>query len=337
MLSKEVISIGGILTEVLCNDDLANTAWSPGLPMAAAKEAEEEETLPPPRDENDRFDVDDYEDDDDGILTLVLLPGNPGVIDFYVDFLEALHQHCDGRFPIYGVSHAGHSSSGDLNNGAVYSLQEQIQHKIHFLDGLRGKRRLVLMGHSLGAYICLQVAKRRPDFRVEQVLSLFPAIHDLYQGLPPPIKLFMRPGFRQLIGWLLHYIPLSIKRRLLAWKPNFSSSIQALVSDKLLRYHVIQNILYLAYRESHEITQLDEGLLSHPDHPFPPTLHFLYGRNDRYTPHPAYHNMKQLMSEDYVHMAEEGIEHAFVLEHSEQVAAKVAELLRHVLSRKSSS
>ncbi|ELR13563.1 uncharacterized protein ACA1_358610 [Acanthamoeba castellanii str. Neff] len=264
-------------------------------------------------------------------ITLVVVPGNPGAIEFYVEFITELFHLLEQRYSIVG----GHAPQ-QLNGDAIYTLQDQIRHKIDYLDSFGGKSRFVLMGHSVGAYISLQVTKRRPDFPILKVINLFPTVRDLYQGLPPPVKVIMRPGLRQLIGCIVHCIPTFVKRAILSLaRSNFDQSTRELVTG-MLKYFlfvivIVINVLYMAYLEAYEILDLDEDLLRHDEHEVRPTLLFLYGRTDPYTPMEFHDAMKMLMPDGHVHLAEEEVPHAFVLKHSSPVARRVAHFLEDIL------
>lgn len=34
--------------------------------------------------------------------------GNPGIIEFYKDFMKTIYEELDGEVPVWGISHAGH-------------------------------------------------------------------------------------------------------------------------------------------------------------------------------------------------------------------------------------
>ena len=124
--------------------------------------------------------------------------GNPGAADFYIPFLSALHELCDGtveifagwvaRWPVslgafladastspprpdackgWPVEHAGHSVLEGHETARPMHVVEQIQHKAALLDYLyreNPRRRFLLAGHSVGAYICVEVSSRtRPQ------------------------------------------------------------------------------------------------------------------------------------------------------------------------------
>ena len=38
---------------------------------------------------------------------IVLIPGNPGLVEFYDVFITTLFDALNGRYPVYAISHAG--------------------------------------------------------------------------------------------------------------------------------------------------------------------------------------------------------------------------------------
>lgn len=38
---------------------------------------------------------------------IVVIPGNPGLIEFYDDFITTLFDALQGQLPVFGISHAG--------------------------------------------------------------------------------------------------------------------------------------------------------------------------------------------------------------------------------------
>lgn len=89
---------------------------------------------------------------------LLIVGGNPGLASFYCTFMQQLHQAFDGAADVLAVSHVGHDAD-NLSKGAVWCLNSQIQHKVHLLQELMtpGKPPTVILAHSIGSYIMLQV------------------------------------------------------------------------------------------------------------------------------------------------------------------------------------
>lgn len=59
---------------------------------------------------------------------VVVIPGNPGVGHFYIDFARALYAHSDERDDVVICSHAGHCGRA-TRGGVAYSLEDQVEHK----------------------------------------------------------------------------------------------------------------------------------------------------------------------------------------------------------------
>ncbi|CAG8515486.1 976_t:CDS:2 [Cetraspora pellucida] len=99
-------------------------------------------------------------------LIFFMIPGNPGVIDYYTDFLTTIYEENDKLINVIGVSHLGHSHDPHNQTAeTLYSLQDQIEHKIMCFDKLREKfekeedmkPKFILAGHSVGGHICKEV------------------------------------------------------------------------------------------------------------------------------------------------------------------------------------
>jgi alpha-beta hydrolase superfamily lysophospholipase len=92
---------------------------------------------------------------------LLVVPGNPGYAGFYTDFMQQLHGAMGGTADVLAVSHVGHDAE-DISRGAVWGLGCQVQHKAALVRELTspGQPPLVILAHSIGAYIMLQVCAR---------------------------------------------------------------------------------------------------------------------------------------------------------------------------------
>ncbi|CAD6885570.1 unnamed protein product [Tilletia controversa] len=161
-------------------------------------------------------------------VVLIFICGNPGLASFYTKFLTTIHRHSSlkGRIEIFAVSHRGHAlvspvvvggtneawSAEEASQGIRTSLYDQVRHKVDILDSVRrvyprapaqteghnGASRsskdvkVVLVGHSIGAYIALEVLRaRRRD--VDGIHLLFPTLSHIAQT--PNAKIFtMQPA-----------------------------------------------------------------------------------------------------------------------------------------------
>ncbi|KAI4167524.1 MAG: hypothetical protein LQ343_007156 [Gyalolechia ehrenbergii] len=115
---------------------------------------------------------------------IFLIPGNPGLIPFYDPFLSALHALLESspalrssNFHLCGHSLRGfEATQGDVPHLA--GLQDQIKYVDDLLyervDGIRDTTghtpKVILMGHSVGAYILLEIIRRHRT-RIESLLA----------------------------------------------------------------------------------------------------------------------------------------------------------------------
>lgn len=112
---------------------------------------------------------------------LVFIPGNPGLIDYYVTFMNAISD----KYPQYDVlviGHAGYQTSGDyVKDGAqpghpeFYNLEYQVQHKVEILKKrvLQGHHNLSFLCHSVGCYVTQRVIQRLlKDKDIEDVVQI---------------------------------------------------------------------------------------------------------------------------------------------------------------------
>jgi hypothetical protein len=143
-----------------------------------------------------------------------MISGNPGLIGYYHTFLSLLADKLGSRdtqsnsqsrshareFQIYGHSLGGFELDGPDNLDAgkrLFDLEEQIHYVQGKLDGfLAGgetKQKVILVGHSVGAYIAMEILRRhrersdararagadRADFDIVGGIMLFPTVVDI--------------------------------------------------------------------------------------------------------------------------------------------------------------
>ena len=135
-------------------------------------------------------------------VLIYFICGNPGLIQYYRDFLYYLYgmlNHDNGKieFEIFGESLAGfetQSTPNYLNKPPPYNLQEQIEIVEQRLNGrMTGRKatQVILIGHSVGAYILMELLARRQasqklagrkettESEIVGGICLFPTIVDL--------------------------------------------------------------------------------------------------------------------------------------------------------------
>jgi pimeloyl-ACP methyl ester carboxylesterase len=92
---------------------------------------------------------------------IVCPPGNPGLVDFYIPFLSGVYsRYPSSNFAIVAHGHLGHCPHLQANHQPEESLNIQVQTSLEVLDAisaLYAKTRIVVVGHSVGAWLALQV------------------------------------------------------------------------------------------------------------------------------------------------------------------------------------
>jgi hypothetical protein len=89
--------------------------------------------------------------------------GNPGVVDFYIPFLSAIYEKLTStNVAILARAHLGHAPQilEHSRRPPSHGLTVQIESSIEILDSILynyTKTRVVVIGHSVGAWISLQV------------------------------------------------------------------------------------------------------------------------------------------------------------------------------------
>lgn len=145
-------------------------------------------------------------DSSENNLLLFFITGNPGLIEYYRSFLtlcyDGLRDSLDcsnGNITlhVYGTSLAGFESNHTANTKGPYDLNQQIEHieaslsqAIVSVKQRTQTTRVILIGHSVGAYILLEVLRRHqaaqristaasPTSRIIGGICLFPTVVDL--------------------------------------------------------------------------------------------------------------------------------------------------------------
>jgi pimeloyl-ACP methyl ester carboxylesterase len=220
----------------------------------------------------------------ENVLVLVL-PGNPGLPFFYLPLMQQLIEKHGRRHEIRALSHAGHFMPWK-NGGRAFSLQEQLEHKAFYLQQrLRDDPtlRLVVIGHSIGSFFVLDIARRFPQ-HIAKLVLMQPTI--MHMALSPKGKQMM-PLFNHyergvaLVGAVEYLVPTGLRRWIVrrVLGPETSESLQ-LASLCLVSSSVMRNVLGMAADEMKQVTDLDEELIKqHED-----KLLFVYSTVDEWVP-----------------------------------------------------
>ncbi|RMX63628.1 hypothetical protein DD238_007700 [Peronospora effusa] len=218
--------------------------------------------------------------------TLVLIiPGNPGVSFYYLPLMQEIYKSDKQRHEIRCLSHTGHFMPWK-NNGRAFTLQEQLEHKAFYLQQrLHDDPTLqfVIIGHSIGSYFLLDIARRFPQ-QIAKLVLMQPTI--MHMALSPQGKRMM-PLFNHyesvvsLVDAVEFLVPPLLRhwivRRVVGSK---TSETLQLASLSLVNTYVMRNVLGMAANEMKDVTELDSDLVAE----FEDKILFVYSTVDEWVP-----------------------------------------------------
>ncbi|CAG4977780.1 unnamed protein product [Parnassius apollo] len=95
----------------------------------------------------------------DGKDIIICITGNPGFVEFYLEFGQELHTKTG--LPVCVIGHAGHDNVSDIQSSKLqgqehlFNLKGQLKHKLDLLDNnIDNKSKLHFVGHSIGSWLC---------------------------------------------------------------------------------------------------------------------------------------------------------------------------------------
>ncbi|KAJ7991200.1 hypothetical protein DPEC_G00294780 [Dallia pectoralis] len=268
----------------------------------------------------------------------ISLDGNPGVVGFYKTFLQTLYRAFGRHYPVWAVSHAGHCEVPDtmdiiddpsvMATGDVFGLNGQVEHKLAFLrDHVTRDTGLVLIGHSIGCYIILEMMKRDPELQVRKSVMLFPTIERMAvtpQGrVMTPVLCRLR-YVAYLPIFLLSLLPDLLKTFLVKLVFRRLRSLDqsiVLPTVRLINVDTAANAMYMANQEMLEVLERDNTTINQNLD----KLVFYYGAADHWCPVQYYQEIKRDFPNGDIRLCSRGIRHAFVLDAGKEVADMIVE------------
>ncbi|PLN75181.1 hypothetical protein BDW42DRAFT_181173 [Aspergillus taichungensis] len=322
-------------------------------------------------------------------IVIYMISGNPGLISYYHTFLSTLadrlstlstKQNIPNEFHIYGHSLSGFeveesspsNGNGNDNDSTTQpcSLEEQIclvQRKLDsFIGGLETgsrKAKVILVGHSVGSYIAMEVLRRHRErssgakdsssgavgFDIIGGAMLFPTVVDI--ALSPSGRkltsiLSFIPQLALLAGIfvriLVACVPGSILRFLVRFYMQSASDEMVTATTSFIQSkRGVRQALHMAADEMQTITadKWSDDVWGVPGAGEPLTqLFFYFGRNDHWVAERTRDDIIQMRGRHVAGgpkmvVCEEGLPHAFVLKRSDTdvMASKVAGIVMEIV------
>uniref|UniRef100_A0A250XYI7 Lipid droplet-associated hydrolase n=1 Tax=Castor canadensis TaxID=51338 RepID=A0A250XYI7_CASCN len=280
-------------------------------------------------------------------LLIVIIPGNPGFSPFYVPFAKALFSLTNRCFPVWTITHAGHALAPEDKKIVptlkdpnaqeikdIYGLHGQIEHKLAFLRTHVPKEvKLLLIGHSIGSYIALQILKCAPELPVIHTFLLFPTIERMSESPNGRIATPLLCWFRYVLyvtGYLiLKPCPEKIKSLLIRMGLQVMNLKTEFLPMNILQPFCLANAAYLGGQEMMQVVKRDDEVIK--EHLSKVT--FYYGTTDRWCPVKYYEDIRKDFPEGDIRLCEKKIPHAFILRFGQEMAGVVADWLKDNLSK----
>lgn len=204
-------------------------------------------------------------------VLVVFIPGNPGLPHFYLPLMRDIVRRFGKHHEVRALSHAGHFMPWK-NNGKVFDLHHHHEHKIAYLNQRikeNPELKLVLVAHSIGAYLQLKVMKAFPD-HIAKAVFMQPTFHHIGKSAKGTQ---MMPLFRyrhqavKLVKLLQFLTPLALRRWLSSLAVG-SVKEEAFVdiSVSLVNHQVMLNVLHMAHQEMQQVGDVDEATLRLHEH-----------------------------------------------------------------------
>jgi pimeloyl-ACP methyl ester carboxylesterase len=206
------------------------------------------------------------------------------------------------------------------------NLDGQIKHKKYFInDFVPATVHLVLIGHSIGAYMTLELLQHLPKDRVEKAILLFPTIERMAISPNGKWATPLLTYFQFLpisFAYFSTFLSNEFKVKLIRWYMKGSNIPECVYKATLDLFEpsVVRASMRLAKDEMEKVVDINsEAVLANQD-----KLIFYYGVTDQWCPVSYYQDTKNRFPEVEAWLCEDGFEHAFILKSSREMAAKVS-------------
>ena len=205
----------------------------------------------------------------------------------------------------------------------VHTLKGQILHKVLFIKAhVPRDVELVLIGHSIGAYMILHMLEElRPD-QVVKCYQLFPTVERMAVSpkgkLSTPLLKYFRWMAKPAMYFPYYFVPDFVKSKLLEWyfQGRVENKDVVAATMKIAHPFSLGNVINMGHEEMQTVIQADHEIIKR----HASKLFWYYGTTDHWCPVEYYEDMKSKHPEMDIVLCKEGYEHAFVLDSSQGMA-----------------
>ena len=209
-----------------------------------------------------------------------------------------------------------------------YTLYDQVDHKLAFVyKFLPPDSKLILIGHSVGAFIILEIMRRlQSTKRVVKGVLLFPTIERItntFNGkLWTAIAYYMQTPLLWIV-WLFNMLPFAVQRAIV----DFCIELRKLSSEKNIPFAILS---FLNDHGIKNLLQIANDMLVINDLPHETVIEenkekivFYYGEGDPWVPATFCAKMIERFPSANIQQCTENHKHAFVLHTAQSVGQLV--------------
>ncbi|CAN6719588.1 unnamed protein product [Malus baccata var. baccata] len=235
---------------------------------------------------------------DNPTLHVLVIPGNPGIVLFYKDFVESLYELLGGAASVTAVGHISHTKKMDF-------IKQELQNN---------EVPILLVGHSIGSYISLEMFKRSPE-KVTFCVGLYPFLALNRQSIQQSFIRKLAASriisvVLSLIVALLGLFPIRLLRLIVTTflgKLWSATAVEATCSH-LVKYHTMRNVLFMAMTEFRKLSETpDWAFMREKQH----KMAFLFGVDDHWGPLQMFEEISKQVPDAVLSIEREGHTHAF--------------------------
>eukprot|EP00965_Chrysotila_dentata_P121603 4020093-Pleurochrysis_carterae.AAC.1 len=253
----------------------------------------------------------------------VVIPGNPGIASFYQRFAAAVNAQLAADVQVMGLAgHVGRGTPGYNAFGSVPTLSDQLDHLCSTIKPLAErcqaeKMQLIILGHSIGCWLALMVARRlRAEATLKDVSPQLLLVTPYLQNNRDVRSFEVKYQLMRWAPWLIPFIcifaeilgrlPARLKKVLLPIDVSkFDTQAVKVVQEEMLCFGAVNNYLRLGRTEFVALDPLFDWSSLRTDG----DVRMLYADNDEWG---TVANMHAVRAQDIPVDFETSLQHAFV-------------------------
>ncbi|KIY62641.1 hypothetical protein CYLTODRAFT_404291 [Cylindrobasidium torrendii FP15055 ss-10] len=260
---------------------------------------------------------------------LFFVPGNPGLIEFYLDFLTDIQTKSGlDSLAVLAHAHLGHTPNLPFTR---CDFAVQVDNAVEAFDALSAaypNAKIISLSHSMGSWISVELLKQRAD-KLAGIILLTPTIRHIVDT-PNGRRLswLFYPFPRTVVTQLAHVGHLLPDALLRLTNPSFPAHQLAVIRRLIASPSAVHACLVTSHDEMKMIKDLDETILNDNAD----ILRMFFADVDGWV---GKHREEiigavKVMSPESIHLAED-VPHAFCINHNAPTADQCVKWLHELL------